>query len=267
MEQTKKRPVIALLAFAFGVFGLLLLAHHIVSYENILRPHMDYLIVNKVITNDINGATFLYYFTNQSNIFVDVFLILFAFGLLGNQKLYRFTHNETLRCAVTLNILVTGIIYCAVLLPFASASFPMEKGIWFSNVVNIWAHMVVPFCFTAFWFFPLSNQKLKTVKTALLCLIYPLGYFAFSVVRGAIVHFYPYPFLNSHQLWETLFKDKPYNAVTGVLLLVAVILALSGIFFGLACALCAIHNRRCQKGADAVQATTTPEQNEATQSV
>ena len=238
-------------AFLFGLFGLLLLAHHIVSYENILRPHMDYLIANKVITNDISGPTFLFFFTNQSNIFVDVYLILYAFGLFGNRALYRFTHNETLRCAVTLNILVTGIIYCGVLLPFQSASFPMEKGIWFSNVVNIWAHMVVPFCFTAFWFFPLDFKPLKKVKTALLCLIYPLGYFAFSVIRGAFAHFYPYPFLNSRQLWTVLFKDKPYDAVTGVLLLAAVIVALSGIFFGLACALCAVHNKICQrKGAE-----------------
>ena len=246
--ETKGFGVFALL---FGLFGLLLLAHHIGSYEAILRPHMDYLIQNKVITNDINGTTFLYFFTNQSNIFVDVFLILYAFGLFGNRALFQFTHNETLRCAVTLNILVTGIIYCCVLLPFQSASFPMENGIWFSNVVNVWAHMIVPFCFTAFWFLPLDRRPLKKVRTALLCLIYPLCYFAFSVIRGAFVHFYPYPFLNSRQLWVTLFKDKPYEATTGVLLLVAVIVALSAIFFGLACALCAVHNKICQnKGAE-----------------
>ena len=245
--ETKGFGVFALL---FGLTGLLLLAHHIVSYEAILRPHMDYLIANKVITNDISGPTFLYFFTNQSNIFVDVFLILYAFGLFGNGALYRITHNETLRCAITLNILVTGIIYCGVLLPFQSSGFPMEAHIWFSNVVNIWAHMVVPFCFTAFWFFPLDEKPLPPVKTALLCLIYPLCYFIFSVIRGAFAHFYPYPFLNSRQLWEILFKDKPYEAGTGVLLLAAVILALCGVFFGLACALCAVHNHRCKKGAE-----------------
>lgn len=234
-------------ALVFGLIGLLLLAHHVVSYENILRPYMDYLIENKVITNNISGPTFLYFFTNQSNVFVDLYLILFAFGLFGSSRLYAFTHNETLRCAVTLNILVTGVIYCAVLLPFASGGFPMEKSIWFSNVVNTWAHVIVPVCFTAFWFFPLTAKPLPVIKTALKCLIYPLAYFFFSVIRGAFVDFYPYPFLSSHQLWETLFRNKPYAAVPGILLLIAVIILFSGIFFGLACALCAVHNKICKK--------------------
>ncbi len=247
--ETKAFGVFALF---FGFFGLLLLAHHIVSYENILRPYMAYLIENKVITNDVSGVTFLWFFTNQSNVFADVFLILYACGLFGGKKLYRLTHNETLRCAVTLNILVTGIIYCGVLLPFASAAFPWEKGIWFSNVVNTWAHVIVPVCFTAFWFLPLSSHPLRPVRTALLCLGYPLLYFIVSVVRGAFVHFYPYPFLNSRQLWEILFKEKPYQSLPAVLLLAAVIAALCGIFFGLACALCAIHNKRIRhiKGAE-----------------
>ena len=242
--ETKAFGVFALL---FGLTGLLLLAHHVASYEAVLRPYMDDLIENKVITNDVSGPTFLWFFTNQSNVFVDLFLILYACGLFGAKRLYTLTHNETLRCAVTLNILVTGLIYCCVLLPFASSGFPMEKSIWFSNVVNVWAHVVVPVCFSAFWLVPLSKEKLPTVKTALLCLIYPLAYFFVSVVRGAFVHFYPYPFLNSRQLWEILFRDRPYRGAPGVALLVAVILALSGLFFGLACALAAIHNKRVRE--------------------
>ena len=39
----------ACFALLFGICGLLLMAHHIFSYENILRPFMDYLIENKVI--------------------------------------------------------------------------------------------------------------------------------------------------------------------------------------------------------------------------
>ena len=58
----------ACFALLFGIWGLLIMAHHIVSYEAILRPFMDYLIENKVITNDIDGVTFLRMFTNESNI-------------------------------------------------------------------------------------------------------------------------------------------------------------------------------------------------------
>ena len=171
----------ATLTFLFGLFGLLLVCHHVASYEAILRPYMDFLIENKVITNDRNGINFLYFFTYQSNVFVDLFLVLYAIGIFGNKKIYNLTHNEKLRGAVTLYIFITGIIYCGVLLPFATASFPMEKGIWFSNVNNVWSHLIVPLVFTAFWFFPVNEKKIPVIKTALTFLIYPISYLIFSL--------------------------------------------------------------------------------------
>lgn len=241
--------IFAVVSIVFGLFGLLLITHHIVSYNNVLMPYMDDLIVNKVITNNVNGATFLCYFTNQSNIFVDVYLILFGIGVLGNKKLYDFTHNEKLRGAVTLYICITGIIYFTVLLPFSKGGFPMEKSIWFSNVVNYWNHLVTPVAFTALWFKPVAEkrEKLPVVKSALLSLVYPLCYFVFSVVRGGIVDFYPYPFLSGKQMWEMLFKGQEYNALLGALLLAAAFVLLCGIFFGVGCALFAIHNKIVKK--------------------
>ncbi len=241
----------ATVALIYGIFGLLLIGHHIASYNQILVPYMDELIANKVITNNINGPTFLFYFTNQSNIFVDLYLILFACGIFGSKKLYKFTHNETLRGAVTLYICITGIIYFCVLLPFSNGGFPMEKGIWFSNVVNYWNHLITPVLFTAVWFKPLKADKLPIAKSALITLIYPLCYFIFSVIRGSIVDFYPYPFLSSKQMWDMLFSAKPYDPLLGALLLIAVFIVLCGLFFAISCALFAIHNKiSCNKITD-----------------
>lgn len=234
--------VFAVIAICYGVLGLLILTHHIASYEAILRPRMDYLISNKIITNDINGTTFLYFFTNQSNIFVDMFLILFGIGLLGNKKLYNFTHNETLRGGITLYILFTGIIYCCVLLPFSKGGYPFEKSIWFSNIVNYWSHMITPAVMTAFWFVPVNKKPIHIVKSSLLYLIYPVLYFVFSIIRGAVVNFYPYPFLNGRQMWTFIFADKEYNGTIGILLLVAVVVIFSAMFFGIGCGLNKIHN-------------------------
>ena len=251
MYELSKKNIMEKRGFAvfmllFGIMGLLLMTHHIVSYEAILRPHMDYLMANKVITNDISGITFLRMFTNESNIFVDVYLILFAIGVFGNKALYKFTHNEWLRGAITLNIAVTGIIYFTVLLPFSN-SFPMEKGIWFSNVINIWNHLITPVFFTALWFFPVVNKRIPKVKYALLDLIYPICYFIMCIILGANDGFYPYPFLNGKQMWDMLFKAKPYDPTMGVLLLVAAVVILSGVFFGVACGLGGIHNKRLAK--------------------
>ncbi len=244
----------AAFAFIFGVLGLLIMAHHIVSYENILRPFMDYLIENSIITNDKSGIAFLRMFTNESNILGDIYFILYAIGIFGSEKLYKFTHNELLRGAITLNIAVTGIIYFTVLLP-SSAPFPTEVngvstgGMWFSNVVNYWDHLITPVIFTAFWFFPVVNKKIPKVKYALAYLIYPICYFVVCIILGAIDGFYPYPFLNGRQMYSFIpgLKDQPYNPVTGVLLLVAVVVILSAIFFGVGCALNAIHNKRVKE--------------------
>lgn len=236
----------AVVAILMGVLGLLIMTHHIVSYEAILRPRMDYLLENKIITNGISGITFLRMFTNESNIFVDLFLILFGLGIFGVKPLYKLTHNERLRAMVTLYICVTGIIYFTVLLPF-SESFPWEKGIWFSNVVNTWNHLIIPVSFTAFWFSPVEMKIFKKAKASLVNLIFPICYFIMCIILGAKDGFYPYPFLNGQQMWDMLFKDKPYDSTMGTLLLAAAVVILSGVFFGVSCGLFAIHNKRVKK--------------------
>lgn len=245
----------ACIALFFGVTGLLLMAHHIFSYENILRPFMDYLIENRIITNNKSGFAFLRMFTNESNIIADIYLILFAVGILGNKRLYTFTHNELLRGALTLYMAITGIIYFTVLLP-GSASFPREingvstGGMWFSNVVNTWDHLIMPVVFTAFWFIPVKNEKAPVVKNALLSLIYPICYFIMCIILGGIDGFYPYPFLNGQQLWSFIpgLKDTPYSPTIGILLLAAVVIIFSTIFFSCGCGLNAIHNARVRQG-------------------
>ena len=241
--KTIEKKSFGIAAIVFGIVGLMLMTHHIASYDAILRPNLDYLIGNKIITNDISGITFLRMFTNESNIFVDIFFILYGIGVLGSKKLYKFTHNEHLRGIITLYICVTGIIYFLVLLPF-SKPFPLENGMWLSNEINTWNHLVTPAVFTIFWFFPVEYKKIPVVKYALTGLIYPICYFIMCIILGANDGFYPYPFLNGKQMWDMLFKNKPYDSLMGTLLLVAAVVILSGVFFGVACGLNKIHNKR-----------------------
>ncbi|MBR0156813.1 MAG: Pr6Pr family membrane protein [Clostridia bacterium] len=232
---------------AAGVFGILLLGHLVASYENLLRPRLAELIESRIITNDRDGPTFLWYFTNQSNFIADLYLILFAAGSFGNSKLRSLTRNALVRAAVTVPIIATGLVYCTMLLPFARAPFPFERGIWFSNFVNIWSHMLLPLLFAVLWFVPMTAERLKPVKTALTAMIYPLCYLAVSAVRGAVDGFYPYPFLNSRKLWEVFFGEKPYSAAIAVPLFVCGLLVLTALFFGIGCALAAIRVRRLLK--------------------
>lgn len=231
------------LAIVYGVLGLLLVAHHICSYEAILRPHMSFLMENKVLTNDSSGPDFLFFFTYESNILVSVYLLLLGIGLLGSKKLYSFTHNDRLRGAVTLYIAVTGIVYCAILLPFSSSSFPWSEKIWFSNVVNFWMHMLTPALMLAFWFKSLDSRDIPPVKTSLQYMVYPLAYFVVCIARGEVTGFYPYPFLNSRQLWDVLHSGMVYNELLSKLMIVIVTVLFIAVFFGLGAILSMAHNR------------------------
>ena len=99
----------AVFALLFGIIGLLIMAHHIVSYENILRPFMDYLIENRIITNDKSGVAFLRMFTNESNNLVDIWLALFALGTFCNKQFYALSHKQWLSGGTTLSSSVTSI--------------------------------------------------------------------------------------------------------------------------------------------------------------
>ncbi len=249
----------AIACLIFGLLGILIMLHHMGSYSKILNPAdkpwiMQYLMENQILTNDRSGSTFLRMFTNLSNIFVDLYLILFAIGIFGQKEVYHFTHNESLRGSITLNILITGIIYCCVLLPFGGGKFPTEipdaagvmqstGAMWFTNIVNFWNHIITPIVFTAFWFKPVEYKTLNKVRYSLVNLIFPICYFIVSIVLGNDDGFYPYPFLSTTQFYGMLFKNKPYDSTVGVLLIVAVVIVLSAIFFGVSIALEAIHNK------------------------
>lgn len=253
MRFTADKKSVATVCLIFGIVGLLIMAHHICSYENTLRPYMDYLIENKILTNDRDGLAFLRMFTNESNIFVDIYLILFALGVFGNKKLYGFTHNEYIRGAITLYICVTGIIYFTVLLPFGGGTFPVQingvstGALWFSNVVNIWNHLITPLFFTVFWLLPIENRKLHKIRFSFINLIFPVCYFIMCIILGADDGFYPYPFLSGRQMWSLLFKQKVYNSFIGALILVAVVFVLSGIFFGVSCVLADVRKKTTAK--------------------
>jgi hypothetical protein len=126
-------------------------------------------------------ADFFSYFTIESNLLAIVVLIVG--GTLdphGRRWVY-------LRGAATLFMVITGIVY-AVLLAHA------EVGLT-SPWINDTLHRVTPVVMLVDWI-AFSPWARGSCRAALGWLIVPLAYFAYSLLRGAAVHWYPYPFLN-----------------------------------------------------------------------
>ncbi|MBW4705827.1 Pr6Pr family membrane protein [Micromonospora sp. RL09-050-HVF-A] len=136
------------------------------------------------------------YFTIQSNL---------AVGLFAGYAAWRAGQSRpeppsALKGAVTLYITITGVVYHLVLAnpasPFAMAQpdrGPAEA------VGNQFLHTVVPLLALADWTLFDERGRLR-LRYAAWWLTFPLAYLGFALVRGLIVHRYPYPFVDAGQL-------------------------------------------------------------------
>jgi hypothetical protein len=130
-------------------------------------------------------VNFLSYFTNLSNIVSSVILLISTAYLLKSRK--PSMADDTIRGGAVLYMAVTGIIY-ATLLSGEDLGLLLP---W----VNLVLHTVMPLVIVADWLYQPPRTKLGSRQT-LLWLLFPAAYLVYSLVRGATVHWYPYPFLN-----------------------------------------------------------------------
>jgi hypothetical protein len=125
-------------------------------------------------------------FTTQSNTLVGC---CFLWGALAH---YWRTPPVLVRGAVTLYIMITFLVFHLVL---ANPSSGFSDGsVHVGSTQNILLHTVTPLLALADWL--LIRAERPRWRWAALWLAYPLAYLAFVLVRGVLVHRYPYPFLD-----------------------------------------------------------------------
>lgn len=143
-------------------------------------------------------ANYLSYFTIESNILTMVVL------LIGAVRDPQSRTWQSIRGAVTLYMVITGIVYAALL---ANVDV-MLKDAW----INVTLHRVLPLVMLLDWVLFASRHKLSPVE-ALKWLAFPVVYGIYTVIRGPIVDWYPYPFLDP--------REQGYVSLTvGLLVLV-----------------------------------------------
>jgi hypothetical protein len=129
-----------------------------------------YLIV--VLGDRFDLANHLGYFTVLSNVFAACVALLGAFGPVSAQ----------IRGAAVLYMATTGIVY-ALLLRGVDVQTPA-----YANWV---LHVVVPILVVVEWVLAPARTS-----RAWAWLSFPLAYVTYTLVRGPIVDWYPYPFLD-----------------------------------------------------------------------
>jgi len=123
------------------------------------------------------------FFTVQSNLLVGLASLLLAVRI---QR--RSTAFAVLRLSGLVAITVTGIVFHSVL------SQTLDLRGW-DAVGNELVHTVVPAMAVAGWLL-IGPRGLTSARIAWLSLIFPVCWLAFTLVRGAIAHWYPYPFID-----------------------------------------------------------------------
>ncbi|HYG83338.1 MAG TPA: Pr6Pr family membrane protein [Verrucomicrobiae bacterium] len=132
----------------------------------------------------LNLVNYLSYFTNLSNVLAATIFIFSAFYLARNRA--PSLKDDLIRGAATLYMIITGLVYLTLLIN-------EDLGLlmpW----VNIVTHIIMPLAAISDWLYRPPRNSLRSSQI-FLWLIFPCLYLIYTLVRGAVVGWYPYPFL------------------------------------------------------------------------
>lgn len=154
----------------------------------------------------------LSFFTIQSNILSGVVAAQLARNSKREGRVWR-----AVRLAALFGITVTGIVYATVL-----AKVHEPHG-WQETSTNTVFHYVVPIMMVVGWLLFGPRRRIDG-RTVALAMLWPVAWFAYTLIHGRVSRWYPYPFVDvaTHGYGNTL-----VNAV----LVVAVLLAVTSIYW------------------------------------
>ncbi len=135
-------------------------------------------------------VNFFSYFTILSNVMAAAMLtvpVLAPASAVGG-----FLQRPRVQGAVTLYMAVTGIVYAVVLARLYSFT-------GWHYLADVLLHYAMPVLTIGFWFFGVERGVLRW-RDLLPWLAFPLAYSAYTLLRGPIAGFYPYPFMDAARL-------------------------------------------------------------------
>jgi hypothetical protein len=131
-----------------------------------------------------SAGNFFSYFTIESNIIAFITLAIAGrYAWKGQSPRWL----ELLRGAATIYMTITGIVY-NLLLSNIDVNTPIP---W----INVVLHYTIPTIMMIDWLVDLPKTRVP-VRTSLIWLAFPLLYLIYSLIRGPIADWYPYPFLD-----------------------------------------------------------------------
>ena len=123
------------------------------------------------------------FFTVQSNLLVGGTSLVLAVRPRPGSTLFA-----VVRLTSLVAITVTGVVYHVALSRVLVLSGIHQFG-------NQLVHTVVPLLCVVGWLL-FGPRRLTSVRIAFWSLVFPAAWLAFTLIRGAVVHWYPYPFID-----------------------------------------------------------------------
>jgi hypothetical protein len=128
---------------------------------------------------------FFSFFTIQSNIGAATVLVLTALV----RPAERSRSFEAVRAAATFYIAITGLVFALLL---SGLQEQLDTHNAFANAV---VHYVIPIAAVVDWLIDPPRHRLSA-RIAVAWLAYPLAWFTYTLIRGSVVGWYPYPFVD-----------------------------------------------------------------------
>ncbi|WP_104086210.1 Pr6Pr family membrane protein [Arthrobacter sp. GMC3] len=155
------------------------------------------------VGNGFPVVNFFSYFTNLGNLLAAVVLMVEAVLIWRGKELGPLW--QVLRCVSVVCMALVGIVFSALLRNVDLGSLLP----W----VNTWMHYIMPIAVVADWLVQSPRLRIPLSKLGI-AVIFPLVYLAYSLIRGAAIDWYAYPFLNP--------ANGGYGAVAVTCVLIAV---------------------------------------------
>lgn len=170
----KRIPKLFLLLTTLSAWSGIIL----VVYINLVIPD------SSVIFNLSNMVS---YFTIQSNFMVALFS---SYLLIKNSDLNQ--RQNILNFGILVNIAVTALVF-----HFTLSHRINYEGLPYTTTVIM--HYITPCLFVLYWIL-FQKKKEFSFNYSLIWLIYPIIYLIYTLIRGVLVGWYPYPFIDASVL-------------------------------------------------------------------
>ena len=170
---------VARLGFLLATFGGM--GQYYLALERAPQDGLSYL-----------GATARYYsfMTVWTNVLV---MLAFLAASFRNVPAYLpFFRSRSVQAATSAFILMVGIAYHVLL-----ASRFQQTGLnWWTNLL---LHYIDPLLYCTWWIL-LAEKEALEFRTAFRWMLFPIAYFIYSLIRGFIIGWYPYFFVDVNNL-------------------------------------------------------------------